>query len=598
MPSLSRKFIQPSIFLSFLTVIIIFLYFIIPPRFLNYPLVEFLKIITNLFNFSIEFEEYNNTFLVFLPSLVFQLSNEISGFIFYFFIILFCIFSTIKLKDSLILSAIFLPINFFLNAFRVLLIFVLSFDINSFDFYDIFFGFLYYILIFALFFHYILFKFYTNPINLFNFRFLQKKRNHINQVKIIVNKSKLIEGFALLYLIISSLFIIIITYGIFYEVPPSDSHVIDIDRYYKPPRMVRINNTFYFIWDSEHDIKIGAYSINDSAITSKILTQKNPPYQYHSNPFIQFDYISKKIITTWKSHHNIYLESHLIPFKDEIEMNQTELSNLNLSNEKNLFLNNEETELFNNIPPSPYCFIYEYYFTLDKTQNPIFFIKRGFDTIKIAFSYDLTNSLTFFNGESSKYRVCTNNLNETYFFFKSEDNYYYSLIKNKNFSTPQRLSNLIEISPEADQLNAFCDSSNVLYLTWIENQTQVFLTSNETGSFKTPQLVYNSNTHISNPTIKFLDNGTGYMTFCDENYKIYFFEINNSTIIFNHIFQDEGSFPKPFVFPDLEINPDKTISLFWRRILRMEYTISQSKNDIALIHYLGNGNFSNLIYIN
>jgi len=598
MPSLSRKFIQPSIFLSFLTVIIIFLYFIIPPRFLNYPLVEFLKIITNLFNFSIEFEEYNNTFLVFLPSLVFQLSNEISGFIFYFFIILFCIFSTIKLKDSLILSAIFLPINFFLNAFRVLLIYVLSFDINSFDFYDIFFGFLYYILIFALFFHYILFKFYTNPINLFNFRFLQKKRNHINQVKIIVNKSKLIKGFALLYLIISSLFIIVISYGIFYEVPPSDSYVIDIDRYYKPPRMVRINNTFYFIWDSEHDIKIGTYSINDSAINSKILTQKNPPYQYYSNPFIQFDYISKNFIITGICQYSGYIGDSWMRIKDEIKINQTELLNSNLRNGINLRLSNEETELFNNIPPSPYRFIYEYYFTLDKTQNPIFFVNRGGDIINVAFSYDLTNSLTFFNGESSKYRVCTNNLNETYFFFKSEDNYYYSLIKNNNFSSPQRLSNLIEISNEADQLNIFCDSSNVLHFTWIENQTKVFLTSNETGSFRTPQLLYNSNIHISNPTIKFLDNGIGYMTFCDENYKIYFFEINNSTIIFNHIFQDEGSFPKPFVFPDLEINPDKTISLFWRRILRMEYTISQSKNDIALIHYLGNGNFSNLIYIN
>lgn len=335
-----------------------------------------------------------------------------------------------------------------------------------------------------------------------------------------MNKAKLIKGFTLLYLIISSLFIIVITYGIFYEVPTSDSYVIDIDRYYKPPRMVRYNNTFYFIWDSEHDIKIGTYSINDSAITSKILTQKNPPYQYYSNPFIQFDYISKKIITTWINHHYIYLESGLIPFKDEIEVNQTESSNLYLSNEKNLFLNNEKRHFFYSVPPSPTNFIDEYYFTLDEAQNPIFFIKRGFDTIKIAFSYNLTNSLTFFNGESSKYRICINNLNETYFFHKNGNNYYYSLIKNKNFSSPQRLSNLIEISNEADQLNIFCDSSNVFYFTWIENQTKVFLTSNETGSFRTPQLVYNSNTHISNPTIKFLDNGTGYMTFCDEDYKI------------------------------------------------------------------------------
>lgn len=598
MQILSRKFIQPSIFLSFLTVIIIFLYFIIPPRFFNYPLVEFLRIITNLFNFSIEFEKYNNTFLVFLPRLVFQLSNEISGFIFYFFIILFCIFSTIKLKDSLILSAIFLPINFFLNAFRVLLIFVLSFDINSFDFYDIFFGFLYYILIFALFFHYILFKFYQNPINLFDFRFLQRKRNLINQVKTIVNKSKLIKGFALPYLIISSLFIIVITYGIFYEVPPSDSHVIDIDRYYKPPRMVRINETLYFVWDSENNIKTGVYSIYDSNITSKIFMQKNSPSQHYADPFIQYDNISKNFIITRICQYSGYIGDSWTRIKDEIKINQTELLNSNLINEKNLFLSNEKKYFFNNIPPSPYNFIYEYYFTLDKTQNPIFFINRGGDKMNVAFSYDLTNSLTFFNGESSKYRVCTNNLNETYFFFKSEDNYYYSLIKNKNFSTPQRLSNLIEISTEADQLNVFCDSSNVLYFIWLENQTQVFITSNKTGSFGTPQLLYNSNIHISNPVIEFLDNGTGYMTFCDEDYKIYFFEINGTTIIFNHIFQDEGLFPKPFIFPDLEINPDKTISLFWRRILRMEYTISQSKNDIALIQYLGNGNFSNLVYIN
>lgn len=501
------------------------------------------------------------------------------------------------MKDSLILSAIFLPINFFLNAFRVSLIYVLSFDINSFNFYDIFFGFLYYILIFALFFHYILFKFYQNPINLFNFRFLQRKRNLINQVKPIVNKAKLIKGFTLLYLIISSLFIIVITYGIFYEVPTSDSYVIDIDRYYKPPRMVRYNNTFYFVWDSENNIKTGVYSIYDSNITSKIFMQKNSPSQHYADPFIQYDNISKNFIITGICQYSGYIGDSWMRIKDVIKINQTELLNSNLRNGINLRLSNEETELFINIPPSPSNFINDYYFLLDENQNPIFFVNRGGDIMNVAFSYDLTNSLTFFNGESSKYRVCTNNLNETYFFFKSEDNYYYSLIKNKNFSTPQRLSNLIEISPEADQLNAFCDSSNVLYLTWIENQTQVFLTSNETGSFKTPQLVYNSNIHISNPTIKFLDNGTGYMTFCDEDYKIYFFEINNSTIMFNHIFQDEGLFPKPFVFPDLEINPDKTISLFWRRILRIEYTISQSINDIALIHYLGNGKFSNLVYI-
>jgi hypothetical protein len=413
-----------------------------------------------------------------------------------------------------------------------------------------------------------------------------------------VNKSKLLKGFILTYIITSSSIIIGITYTIFYEVPPSDSHVIDIDRYYKPPRMVRINNTFYFIWDSEKNIKTGGYSIYDSNITSKIFMQKNSPSQHYADPFIQYDNISKNFIITGICQYSGYIGDSWMRIKDEIKINQTELLNSNLRNGINLHLSNEKKYFFNNIPPSPYCFIYEYYFTLDKTQNPIFFVNRGGDIMNVAFSYDLSNTFIFFNGVSGKYRVCTNNLNETYFFFKSEDNYYYSLIKNKNFSTPQRLSNLIEISPEADQLNVFCDSSNVFYFTWIENQTKVFITSNETGSFGTPQLLYNSNIHISNPVIEFLDNGTGYMTFCDEDYKIYFFEINNSTIIFNHIFQDEESFPKPFVFPDLEINPDKTISLFWRRILRMEYTISQSKNDIALIHYLGNGNFSNLIYIN
>jgi len=66
---------------------------------------------------------------------------------------------------------------------------------------------------------------------------------------------------------------------------------------------------------------------------------------------------------------------------------------------------------------------------------------------------------------------------------------------------------------------------------------------------------------------------------------------------FFNLYASKGFSPKPFVFPDFEINPDLTVALFWQRILNMDFTIAQSKNDIGFIQYLGDGIFSDLIYI-
>lgn len=587
-------------FFSFLLVIstvIFLLYIILPIKLLNYPLVEFLRVLSHLFNLQIIFDETFNTFYVYTPELVVQLTNESSGFIFNSFIIIFGIFSPIKWRNCLVSIIIFIPLNFFLNAFRMLLIFVLSSDIHLFYFCHTFFSIFYYIFIFTLFFHYILFKYPQNPINLFNFSVLHKKKENRNLIKTVVNKSNLLELFILSYIIVSSSTIIGITYAILYRNRTIQPYPIDIDRYFKPIRMIRINETLYFVWDSENNIKTSIYSLYDSNITSKIFMQKRSPSQYYIDPFIQYDSISKNFIITGICQYSGYIGDTWMRIKDELIINQTELLDSNLNNGVYFHLSNEETELFNKIPPPSSNFINEYYFLLDENQNPIFFIKRGFDAIKILFSYNLTNSRTLFSGESRNYRVCEDNLNNTYFFFKSENRYFYSNIKNSNFSIPQRLSNLIEISTEADQLNVFCDSSNALYFIWLENQTQVFITSNKTGSFSIPQLLYNSSINISNPVIEYLDNSTGYMTFCDEDYKIYFFELNGTKIIHNRIFQDESLYPKPLVFPDLEIFPDFTVALFWRRILKMDYSIAQSKNDIGFIQYLGNGKFSDLIYI-
>ena len=88
MVKLSNIYYQPFVFLFFLGILIIILCFLIPPTFLNYLQVNFLNIISISSILSIEFEEYAKIYLFYLPNLVSQLSNEISRFIFNFFLLL------------------------------------------------------------------------------------------------------------------------------------------------------------------------------------------------------------------------------------------------------------------------------------------------------------------------------------------------------------------------------------------------------------------------------------------------------------------------------------------------------------------------------
>lgn len=554
------------------------LYFIIPPEILNFPQVEFIKVLSSLFNFDLEFEKYNNTYLVITSNFSCQLSNELSGFIFVFIIIFFCFFTKINWKEGLLLTAIFIPINFFLNLLRIIELLTLSFDFTSLYFYDIILGIIYYLLIFTLLSTYLLFRSSLNLTHLFQFRLSLKKPRDLYRINLTSYKKRIIKSLSLIYLIIFSLCFIIPIYDLVNKDTSTDSNSINIHNSFKSRRYTKINNTFYLIWVTEKNIKLASYSYKDTINNSKILIEAISDAHF-SAPFIEYENYSKTFISTW------IIESHY----DKIIINQTEFSTISQSN-------------IVSVPPLFFSFINEYYFTLDRNQEPIFIISRQdynsltnnhSERTEIVFSYNLSNSLTFLNQSSYNYRICRNNLDEIYFFFKSNNTFYYSLIKNKNFSKPRTLSDIVDIPDNIENLNVFCDFSNIFYFCWIENETNIYITSNKTGIFETPISLFNSTIPISNPIIKYYNNTKGFMTFCDDNYQIYFFELNNFSIEHNRIFSNS-----PYVFPNFEINNDSSVTLFWQEILNMENTIEESENNVVLVNYLGNGLYSDLVHIN
>lgn len=565
------------IFFSIFLITII-LYFIIPPEILNFPSVEFIKVLSSLFNYDLKLEKYNNTYLITTSNFSIQLSNELSGFIFVFFIIFFCFFAKINWKEGLLLTTIFIPINFLLNLLRLIVLFTFSFDFTSFYFYDIILGFLYYILIFTLFLTYLLFRSSLNLTNLFQFRFFLKKPRDLYRINLILYKKRIIKSLSLIYLIIFSLCFIIPIYALVNKDTSTDSNSINIHNSFKLLRYTKINNTFCLIWVTEQNIKLASYSYPDSISNSKILLEAISSKRF-SAPFIEYEKNSKTFF--WIC----ILESYY----DEILINQTEFSKISQSN-------------IVSVPPLIFRSINEYYFTLDRNQEPIFIISHidlneitnEISTLtEIAFSYNLSNSLTFLNQSSYNYRICRNNLDEIFFLFKSNNTFYYSLIKNKTFSKPRTLSDIVDIPDNIENLNVFCDFSNIFYFSWIENETNIYIISNKTGIFETPILLFNSTLPISNPIIKYYNNTKGFMTFCDENYQIYFFELNNFSIEQNRIFSNS-----PYVFPNFEINNDSSVTLFWQEIFNMKNTIEESENSVVLINYLGNGLYSDLVHIN
>lgn len=110
-----KKHLITQIILIFFSIILItvILYVIIPPAVLNFPSIEFINFLSYTFNFNFEIEKYNITYLIIKSNFSVQLSNELSGFIFVFFIIFFCFFTKIHWKEGLRLSTIFIPVNFF-----------------------------------------------------------------------------------------------------------------------------------------------------------------------------------------------------------------------------------------------------------------------------------------------------------------------------------------------------------------------------------------------------------------------------------------------------------------------------------------------------
>ncbi|NVM34086.1 MAG: hypothetical protein HWN81_00725 [Candidatus Lokiarchaeota archaeon] len=358
----------------------------------------------------------------------------------------------------------------------------------------------------------------------------------------------------------------------------TDSNSINIHNSFKLLRYTKINNTFYLIWVSKQNIKLASYSYTDEISKSQILIEAISDTQF-SSPYIEYEKNSKTFFWT------CILESYY----DKILINQTEFSTISQSN-------------IVSVPPLIYKSINEYYFTLDRNQEPIFIISHiDLNEIindtsamtEIAFSYNLSNSLTFLNQSSYNYRICRNNLDEIFFLFKSNNTFYYSLFKNKNFSKPRALSDIVDIPDNIENLNVFCDFSNIFYFSWIENETNIYVTSNKTGIFETPISLFNSTLPISNPIIKYYNNTKGFMTFCDENYQIYFFELNNFSIEHNRIFSNN-----PYVFPNFGINNDSSVTLFWQEILNMENIIEECENRVVLVNYLGNGLYSDLVHIN
>lgn len=575
---LKKQLLTHIVFILFSVFLITtILYFIIPPEILNFPQVEFIKFLSSLFNFDLEFEKYNNTYLVITSNFSCQLSNELSGFIFVFIIISFCFFAKMNWKEGLLLTAIFIPINFFLNLLRIIELLTLSFDFTSLYFYDIIMGIVYYLLIFTLLSTYFLFRSSLNLTHLFQFRLSLKKPRDLHRINLTPYKKRIIKSLSLIYLIIFSLCFIIPIYDLINK-DTSDSNSINIHNSFKSVGYTKINDTLYMIWITDNNIKLGSYSYIDEISNSQILIEAISDAHF-STPYIEYDNNSKTFLWTY------ILESYY----DKIIINQNEISaifQLNIAS----------------VPPLIFRSINEYYFTLDRNQEPIFiFSHLDLNDItnvssagtEIVFSYNLSDSVTFLNQSSNNYRICRNNLDEIFFLFKSNNSFYYSVIKNKTFSKPQTLSDIVDIPDNIENFNVFCDFSNIFYFSWIENETNIYITSNKTGIFETPILLFNSTIPISNPIIKYYNYTKGFMTFCDANYQIYFFELNNFSIEHNRIFSNS-----PYVFPNFEINNDSSVTLFWQEILNMENTIEESENNVVFINYLGNGLYSDLFHIN
>jgi len=578
MNSLKKHLFTHMVLLFFLIFIFtIILCFIIPPEILNFPSIEFINLLSYIFNFDFEFEKYNFTYIVIKSHFSIQLSNELSGFIFVFFIIFFCFFTKINWKEGLFLTTIFIPANFFLNLLRLIELFTLSFDLASFYFYDIILAIIYYILIFTLFLTYLLFRSSFNLTHFFQFRFVLKKPREIYQMNLTFYKKRIIKSLSLIYIITSSLCLFIPIYTLINKDNSTNSNSINIHNSFKSVKYTKKNDTLYLIWITNNNIKLGSYSYTDQISNSQILIEEISDAHF-SNPFIEYD----------KNLETFFWTCILESYYDEILINQTEISTifqLNLAS----------------VPPLIFRSINEYYFTLDINQEPIFIFSHidlneitseSSSRTEIVFSYNLSNTLTLINQSSNNYRICRNNLDEMFFLFRSNNTFYYSLIKDKNFSNPQTLSNIIDISDNIENLNVFCDFSNNFYFSWIENQTKIYITSNKTGIFETPILLFNSTLPISNPIIKYYNDTNGFMTFCDNNYQIYFFELINFSIEHSRVFSNN-----PYVFPNFEIINDSSVTLFWREILNMENTIEESENSVVLVNYLGNGIYSDLVHI-
>ncbi|MFX1371533.1 MAG: hypothetical protein ACFFCE_06695 [Promethearchaeota archaeon] len=392
-----------------------------------------------------------------------------------------------------------------------------------------------------------------------------------------IYKKRIIKSLSLIYIIIFSVSLFIPIYALINKDNSTNSNYINIHDSFKSIKYTKINNTLYLIWITNNNIKLGSFLYTDEIIESQILIEEISNVHF-SAPFIEYD---KNLETFFWT---CILESNY----DKILINQTEISTnfqLNLVSVPSLFFRS----------------INEYYFTLDKNQEPLFIFSHvdlnsitneSSSRTEIVFSYNLSNSLPLINKSSNNFRICRNNLDEIFFLFRSNNTFYYSLIKDKNFSNPQTLNNIINISNNIENLNVFCDFSNNFYFSWLENQTKIYITSNRTGIFETPILLFNSTIPISNPIIRYYNSSKGYMTFYDDDLNIHFFELNNFSIVHSQIFSN-----KPYVFPDFVINNESSVTIFWQEILKMEYSIESSENDVVLINYLGNGLYSDLVHI-
>jgi hypothetical protein len=531
-----------------------------------------------------------------------NLTNESAGVIFASYIILFSLLSNMKLRDALITMAIFIPLNFFLNVFR--LFFILVFRTGYYDFNQFLFSIVYYVVVISLFCQFLAVRFGDNLGSICRIRVVRLHWFKIEEaLAVSPHTTRLLKkasSSAQIIVIVLFAFVLGVNLAGF-RVPCSGQPSVSV--FYSDPPCFDVNgNVMYFGWKSEGKLRLASYSTISDELTWSSSIDNCRDLQIFQNTS------SGEELAVWIQYQH-----------DLFQVPEFNFTSFGSSPPRA-----RRMDSITSVPSSPPAPIMEFVNTYASTSSaegyPIFLVNYVNITqysLYISFNYSifsslpefLKNSPLLYNDSSSSYQFCSDNNNQTFLFFQGrintyESQWFYSIIRDRNFTAVQNLSNWLSSGQQLVLPSFAFDGNNVLYIADRQSDNTILLYSNKSGNFTEPTILFNFSVPVSPPECLFRGDGTGYIICSDRDGNVHFFGLDNESIAFHDVFKPTNPRAMLFTNPGLHLCPDGTIGIFWRRILDVvahcgQHTpdIDAIANDIAFTKYLSNGQYAPSIYV-